>query len=560
MAKRFPERLPESIQQDPDRGAERRVYDALSQLPDSFTIFYSVAWLGRTDAGAQDGEADFVVAHPELGILVLEVKGGGICFDAASGAWSSTNRHGQTFEIKDPAEQARRNKYALLRKLQELPGWGNRWVTLGHAVVLPDVTLPGGPLRPDLPAEILMDHHQLQQMEAAIGRAFAYWQQEDARGQGLGSGGMQLLTNLLGRSFQLRTPLGVALAADEARIVELTEEQMRILDVLSQQRRAAIQGCAGSGKTMLALEKARRLAAEGFQVLLTCFNIALARYLQERAPQGVHVAHFHGLCEELADQAALPLTQPQDDLQTYYDHTLPDYLLDAVDRLGPQFDAIVVDEGQDFKENWWLGLQYLLRDREQGIFYVFFDDNQNLYQGVDHIPGIIDQRPYSLQENCRNTRSIHRLVSRFHPAGTTIRCRGPAGREPEWIPYQSEAEMLRLLRSKLHQLVNEEGIAPGDLVILTPRAERRSALKEGTQLGNFVLTRKPLPRGANQLWVTTIHAFKGLERPVVLLAEIDDRAGHNRETLFYVGCSRARAHLLLFHDRSMDPATLTVTG
>ncbi len=554
MAHIFPERLPESVLQDPRREAERHVYQSLRTLPDAYTVFYGVAWLGRTKAGTQDGEADFVIVHPDQGVLVLEVKGGGIAYDAATGRWSSTDRQGQVHAIKDPVEQARRSKHALLAKLKELPGWGDRWITLGHGVVFPDVHALGIALRPDLPGEIVLDRRSLSEPAAAIRRVFAYWRGQEGRGAGPGKDGVRLLGELLGRSFQLRTPLGVELEYEDERIVELTEEQMRILDVLAYQRRAAIQGCAGSGKTMLALEKARRLAREGFQVLLTCFNLALAQHLAQRAPAGVTVLNFHELCEALMEEAGIRRVPPRDQ-RAYYDEFLPSMLLDAIDELGPQYDAIVVDEGQDFREDWWLGLQALLRDSEQGIFYVFFDDNQNLYRGANHIPGVIDSPPFRLSENCRNTQRIHQLVSRFHPQGEAIGCRGPAGRAPQWIAYSSHQELEEQVRRTLHWLVNEEGVAAQDMVILTPKAERRSVFKEGKRLGNFQLTRQPFPQGAGQIWATTVHAFKGLERKVVLLAEIEPWS-RNLETLLYVGASRARTHLLIFHNHRLDPATL----
>lgn len=551
MARLFPERLPLSVRNDPLRAAECSVYEKLSALPGSFTVFCNVSWLGRSDAGAQDGEADFVVAHPERGLLVLEVKGGGIAYDALSDRWTSTNRWGEIVLIKDPVEQARRSKHALLRTLQEMPGWGERWVTLGHAVVFPDVVNASPLLRPDLPAAIVLDRERLQNPTLAIEAVFDFWGSQDGRSAGLQNDGMRLVTNLLARSFQLRTPLGVELQQEDERIIQLTEEQMRVLDILRHYRRAAVQGCAGSGKTMLAVEKTHRLATQGFDVLLVCFNVALANYLAERLRGVAEVYHFHGLCEALIEKSGLRATPPQDKGE-YYDRFLPEMLLEAIDALGPQFDAIVVDEGQDFKEDWWVSLHALLRDEKQGIFYVFFDDNQNLYKGVGHIPGLIDTPPFSLTRNCRNTQHIHRLVARFHPHGAEIQSLGPQGRPPIYHAYDSEQTMLKLLRQTLHQLVYEEGVAIDDLVILTPRAAHRSVLQDGASLGNFTLSRQRLPKPGH-VWVSTIHAFKGLERKVVLLAEITKGIDRDLPMLLYVGCSRARTHLVVFHSQEMHP-------
>ncbi|MBI3959018.1 MAG: ATP-binding domain-containing protein [Chloroflexi bacterium] len=554
MAHLYPERLPESTLQDSLRSAERRVYDALGSLPDPFTVFYSVAWLSRSATNAYDGEADFVVAHPDWGLLVLEVKGGSIGYDAARSAWTSTDRNGAVHTIKDPAGQARTGKHTLHRGLQALPGWNNRWLTLGHAVVFPDVDTGTQSLRLDLPAQIVIDRSGLEQIGERIERAFVYFQGEDGQPGALGEDRLRLVTGLLARSFQMRTPLSAELAYEDERIIELTEQQMNILNFLANHRRAAIQGCAGSGKTMLAVEKARRLAEQGFDVLLTCFNVALAQHLAIAMPRNVTVLHFHGLCEALINEAEVRAIRPQN-ANLYYNEFLPNRLLDAIEELGPQYDAIVVDEGQDFMDEWWLGLSALLHDDKEGIFYIFFDDNQNLYRNRDRLPGLIDQAPFALSENCRNTTGIHKLVARFHPQGASIRCRAPQGREPEWIAYDSDGAMLKALQQRLHQLINEEGIASSDLVVLTPKAEDRSKLSEGLNLGNFRLTRKE-PSRPTDIAVRTVHAFKGLDRRVVILAEVDPWASRELATVLYVGCSRARTHLLILHNRRLDPVSV----
>jgi hypothetical protein len=556
MARIYPERLPESVLQDPRRAAERRVYTLLSELPSTFTVFYSVAWLSRASDGVFDGEADFVVAHPDLGILVLEVKGGGIAFNAQLGEWTSIDRDGAIHSIKDPVEQARKSKHNLLKSLQSLPQWSSRWLTMGHAVVFPDVDTQRQRLRSDLPPQIVIDQAGLADLEDRIRQIFAFYQREDRRAGPLGQDRLDLTVELLARSFQLRTPLGVELAYEDERIIELTQQQMNILDYLTHHRRASIQGCAGSGKTMLAVEKARRLADQGFDVLLTCFNVALAEHLSTAMPENVTVMNFHGLCEYLIKEAQIRAIPPQD-TRIYYDQFLPEQLLYAIQEIGPLFDAIIVDEGQDFVDEWWFGLSSLLRDEKYGIFYIFFDDNQNLYRGADRLPGLIDQAPFVLNENCRNTASIHQLVAQFHPQGSVIRCRSPLGRAAEWVAYDSPQAMLRSIRQTLHRLINEEGIHFSDLVILTPRAERRSDLTEGLSLGNFTLTRRQ-SRRTTEIPVRTVHSFKGLDCRVVLLAEVDPFANRELTPVLYVGCSRARTHLLIFHDQRLNPESISV--
>lgn len=543
MAKLYPERLPESILSDPKRNAEKKVFDALSGLGSSFVIFYSVAWQSRKDGYTRDGEADFVIAHPDLGVLVLEVKGGGVAYDSVTGQWTTTDRYGESFVI-DPVEQAKKSHYTLLDKFKDLPEWdSNRFLTIGHAVCFPDVPFSNKDLRLDMPREIVIDYDDLNQMEAKIQRIFEHYAEKSRRAP-LGRDRLAIVESLLARSFNIKTPLGVELDTEDKKLIELTEQQFYLLRALEKRRRALIAGCAGSGKTMLAVEKARQLSEQGFNVLLTCFNSALAEDLAKRLPD-ITVMHFHGLCREVAKDVGFTI-QAVSDQQKYYDETLPEMLLKAVDETGPMFDAIIVDEAQDFMETYWVALASLLNEKE-GIFYVFYDDNQNLYGG-DSLKGIVNDEPFLLSENCRNTKAIHKVVSSFYSDRKRLGCRGPEGRLPEFHAYREAAEMLKSVQSVLNKLVNEEHVAAEDIVILTPHAQEKTALKIGTRLGNFTLSDLP-PQRRNEIQATTIYKFKGLERKVVIVAEVDDRFKYNPETLMYVGGSRARTHLLFFVDQ-----------
>jgi hypothetical protein len=552
MAKIYPERLPEVVRKDPKRSAELRFYVAASQLSNKFTIFYGVSWQAvDAKTGARDGEADFVIAHPDLGLMIVEVKGGGIGFDSSRGEWISIDRYGVNHRIKDPIEQARKSKHELFKKLRDLPGWNDRWLTVAHAICFPDIYWEESLITPDLSSEIIIDAKSVEDLENSVNRAFRYY--SGGQSGGLGYDRLELVENLLARPFQIRTPLGVELAFEDERLIELTERQMMILDFLSNRRRAAIKGCAGSGKTMLAVEKARQLAGQGFEVLLTCFNYALANYLSKHLPEEVAVYNFHGLCRAVVNEAGFPIQSIRNQSE-FYETFLPNAMLDAIDKLGPQFDAIIVDEGQDFKENWWLPLTSLLRDQDEGILFVFFDDNQNLYRGFENITGVIDEAPFPLVDNFRNTQKIHQIVSAFYHDAKLLRCPGPEGKLPEIYEYSDTNNLIRLLRQILHRLVHDEHIGCQDIVILTPRTPDRSELKVGMSIGNFSLSKMSTTKH-NHVQISSVHTFKGLESRVVILTEVDREASDTLDSILYVGCSRARTYLVILYNQSLDEET-----
>lgn len=545
--------IPHPMHPDTQSYAERKLYAAFQeQLSDGFTVFHSIWWQVRDTAeGVRDGEADFCLVHPDFGILILEVKGGRIRYDGTSGQWFSNE-----YAIKDPFQQGRTAKYSLLEKLKELPYWRNRWVTVGYAVAFPDVVVKGD-LRLDAPRELILDASDMADLAGWVNQALRYLRGRRPDDSPLGTTGVHELVSLLSPSWDLRSLLATEIEDEQRELTHLTEEQFVILDFLGRHRRAAISGCAGSGKTTLAVEKARRLAEQGFHVLLTCFNVNLAEFLRgdKTLPRNLQVANVHGLASDMARKAGLHHVGARDN--AYFDQVLPELMMQAVDRLGPQADAIIVDEGQDFHENWWLSLQYLLRDPDHGILYVFFDDNQALYQPAQPIP--LELAPFPLTRNCRNTQHIHRQVIHFYHSDQTPLAQGPLGRPVEVLPYLDVASLKRSLSRTLHRLVVEEDVPPQDIVILTPKSRQRSALWRLAPLGNWNLTDQ-WTMTSGEIFCTTVHAFKGLESPVVILAEIEPYAARDLEMILYVGSSRACNHLVILADDNLPVEIKTRLG
>jgi hypothetical protein len=534
--------IPDFLRPDTKSQAERQLYGLFQQqLDDQFTVFHQMPWqLRDLRNGAQDGEADFIIAHPDLGILVLEVKGGIIHYDGRAVQRFSNNN-----AIKDPFEQARSSKYSLLNLLHE-QGW-QRWLTVGYAVAFPDSMIKQHMLRPDAPRDIVLDCTQLHDLSQWVKMVLEHYRGQDQRDGGPGNIGIEELMRLLSPSLNFKPLLGYVIEQEADELLRLTEQQFRLLDYLSRQRRVSITGCAGSGKTVLAVEKARRLAEQGFRVLLTCFNRNLAEFL--RASLGIHpnihVAHFHGLCEELIRQAHLPQTTERS--AQFWEETAAELVITAAELLNWSVDAIIVDEGQDFRDSWWIALQYLLNDPDNGILYVFYDDNQRLYPGGQIA---LESTPIPLRENCRNTQGVHRFVRQFYRGDLEPIALGPIGRDVEFLSFTTTDDLKRHLRRQLHWLVSEEGVPVEDIVILTPRSREQSRLSTFGALGNFHLVDHPSNGG--DIFYTSIHQYKGLESPVVILAEVESETAQDLNTLMYVGSSRACHHLIVITHADLD--------
>ncbi len=534
MAISYPSSLPSGTPP-----SETRVWLALMKLPDVWRVFHSLNWQGGDDGQARDGEADFVVMHPVAGMIVIEVKGGDI--DVDDGQWFSVDRKGQRHSIKDPVEQAMVSKKALIEYLKDGLR-SDQFIAAAHAIALPDAP-EAVAIGPGAPARIIMSRAELRQPEMFL----TALTRNSGEGHHLGNERVEAITRLLAPKVALRRKERDIVADVKARIEVWTDEQIAYLDDLAGNNRQLVLGGAGTGKTVLAKEKARRLASEGKQVLLTCFNNPLADYMAaelEGIP-GLTVDNFHGLVRDLAARAvevvpeakSAEYTFPAVPDQDFWDSTSADLLVAAGGALGLRYDAIIVDEGQDFAPEWFLALEFLLADPFMSHFYVFADRNQALYR--DNWEPPFEGRTFRLRRNVRNSNPIAERVAAL--AGEEASAMGVVGPDPEFRRADTDEEVDTQVRQALHWLIVEGGLEPSQVVILCQRKEDAQRLRRSKPAGQKIVG---LGSTVGGVVAETIHRFKGLEADacIVILRTMNrprDRA------LAYVGLSRAKARLIV---------------
>ncbi len=563
MARMYPQWLPASGKSN----AERKLFTVVqNHLPDEYTILWSIDWTILRPAayggGAQEGEVDFLVVHPEKGILILEVKGGGVGYDGTRHEWYTINASNERKPLHDPFDQARNSAHTLRRELtQSIPlTWlqnACRQSIFGYAIVVPDIYKQRLANRPTRPGEIILDRQDLQPATilSSIEQTYRFWTRTST--QPLGQRAVSEIIKIYAPNWYIRPLLADVFEEEHTQLNQLTEQQFNILDLLRWQKRVAISGCAGSGKTFLAIEQAQRLARRGLKVLLTCYNRNLANWLREHlttladrdmALGNIEVMNFHRIASRLCNQAGVLL--PEDEGRAF-DKDFALGLIAACKSVEERYDAILADEGQDFADSWWDALLCLLRSSDDGLFYVFYDDNQRIYGRYSVYPVPADHY-YPLAINCRTTRTIHEEMMQYYSTSNSAgfpTCKGPEGRAIErMMVVPTKASEQKTLLDLLNRLTNEERIAIEDIVLLSPASNTTSRFREGAILGKkYRLSWKM--EGAyipNTLTCCSIFAFKGLEKAVVILAEPDKIQGYTeREQLVYVALSRAKSHLII---------------
>lgn len=505
--------------------SETKVYAAFAKLPDTWTVIHGVAWQHLRNGRPGDGEADFVLLHPAHGMVTVEVKGGGIVVDGS--AWYSDDRRGERHRIKSPFEQAVGSKKALLAFLKDRRAFDG-FLPSGHLVVFSDLQDLGG-LGPAAPAELVWCRPELGQVRASMDRLVAHWELTSR----LGQGDVDRIVRLLAPSVDAQPLIRDRVADVIEQQIHLTNEQVALLESLRRNRRAVVYGSAGTGKTVLAVERARRLAESGHRVLLTCFNRPLGDLLTEtfQDDERVHAVSFHRFCFEQATAAGrggLTGNSPE-----WFAQGLPSLMLESAEELGTRFDAIVVDEGQDFEPTWWDLLALLLEDPDQGPFYVFTDPKQGIYDRPWQVP--FPATELDLTVNCRNTLEIGEVVAAVY--GDEVLTRGAAGPLPCLHVVPDFKSIGDRLRHTMHHLLIEERLDRSKIVVLTDSKRLVSFLHK-----NALGPHRFVPAGErNGIATETIHRFKGLESEAVVLVLTDLQ--EDQRALLYVGLSRARAYL-----------------
>jgi hypothetical protein len=549
MARFIPEVNPHDIAHD----SERIVYQALLALPEGFVVLHSFPWLrpNRDLAGEplREGEADFVVVHPDRGLLVLEVKGGNPTLDGRT--WSRSGKM-----MRDPFEQARRNRYALLDSIEERTRHcvHRNLFTHGDVVVFPHARFEGSlPLNTD--SRILIDAGGLATMPHGVEEAFIAWSRSLTH---LSHAHFSQLLEALMPKLRLMRCAGSELRAEHHRIVQVTLDQRATLLGLLENDRVIVEGTAGSGKTLLALEFALARAERGEHALLLCFNRNLAEWLKEQAshdPRHSHSANrlqistFHSFALALARRAEVEFEVPNTGAQDFWDSEVPLILEQALEVLrlegrAPVFDVVVVDEAQDFAPDWWVTIESLTRHGRAGRLYAFLDLNQSL-RGLGRVPPVPLPARFRLTTNCRSTKALARSAALLANLEVRLLPGSPAGESPAIRKVAAAAADAGIVFAEVRQLLRQ-GLTPQQVALIGPATHENGSLAAHQEIDDVPLVNDAGDwRRGGGILVTTARSFKGLEADVVILYGIGNFGPQFAATDLYVAWTRARHRLIV---------------
>lgn len=381
-----------------------------------------------------------------------------------------------------------------------------------------------------------------QQAEIALRRVFNFYgQRHEAPNEEL----IRAVIDIIAPEFGVFSSLRSSRLAAQTLFYKMTREQSFLLDYLEEQTTAAIHGCAGTGKTMLAIQKAKRLAEEGEPVLFLCFNAFLRDHLKEQYEnEHLTITNLESLYTQKT-RLTLPFGVENADLK---EEILTEFLISGEEN-GLDYRHIIIDEGQDFSSDHLEALYSIAREHD-GCYYVFYDKLQ-FVQGK-RFPAWIDNMECRLvlSRNCRNTKEI--AITSTRPVGIAenkIKTRYDLA-DNEMLFSKPKLYLLtdkEALKDALNLLINKyvkAGVPRDSIVVLSLKAEGSSILQDG----DMVLSqqnRLSAKRETNCIWFTTVRKFKGLEAEAVICIDVDDMSleGERQKNAFYVGTSRAQSYL-----------------
>ena len=570
MARMIPQTLPFDAP-----GSEQRVFELLRDGPgtDDWTVIWSYRPAQLELESRRRREVDFLILIPRAGIICLEVKGGQ--FEIRDGSWYPA---GASKSIVSPDRQSEQAMFALrndlVRQFQREPNVLS--APMNFAVATTDWTWPHDLRRP---TPLIFD-------EAVV----------DAPGL--------LARNLLEAARQLRTPVdphrrrpsrltedtiarlmdflapnyrlvaGPQLERISEQLIRLTQEQFIVLDMFGENERCLVKGMAGTGKTMLALEFAKRSAHGHPRVGLLCFNLLLGNFLRGQA-EGHSKITAGGFWPDIirpiiagsphGDEFRRDEENASNETELYGE-VYPHYAHLALEKSGPQFDILVVDEAADLSVSPYLELmdQLLVGGLSEGRWVMFGDfSNQAIFPGTEQgaEDALVQYRParVNLRVNCRNALPIARDTALLAEADM-LETRQIEGPRPEYLYWNYPDDLSGLLDEQVHRLLND-GVRIEEMVVLSEHRLDDSGLDFGrTYGGHFLVTYvrgepSEADDGTPRLKFCSIPSFKGMESEVVILilGRLFENAiestrpfdQQNARAYAYIGMSRARGALVV---------------
>ena len=555
--------IPPYISPDVKSNAEKRIFDCFKQCEGTED------WIVLHSLGVSKhihhiySEIDFLVLAPQFGIFVIEVKGGRV--KRQDGIWYFTDRYGNTTEkAKGPFEQASAGMFSIINALKNKFGKDNKIsrLTFGYGVMFPDILFEDDSI--DINRWQIFDRNN-DNVRDFIKRLSKNYSNQICEKYRVSPNDIlpdnktiKEIFQYLRGDFDKPVPFQAILKETETAQKKLTYEQFGCLDALEDNPRCLIQGPAGTGKTILAIEDTIRCLARGENVALFCYNNNLGDFLKHffiinnNFGQPYFTGTFHSFMMKTIKDANIKIDKYNYQEDDFWDSTVPLLFLEAISINPIKLKKIIIDESQDLLKDNYLDIfeNILLKGFDRGSWSLYGDfSRQSLYTDLsyDSMVELLENRTsfinYKLHINCRNTFQICKEIQYITGFSSHKYSKNAINGLPvNYLTWRNENEQIEKIETLLERLLKREKINPESITILSSRRMDDSVVSRlNYKLQNYSFDSE------NYLTFSTIKSFKGLENSIIIITDIDN---YSDNKILYVGLSRARAVLYVFESES----------
>lgn len=541
--------IPPYMGEEIKSNAERKMYDVLQEMDLKNAYVLHSLGLPRHRSKIY-GEIDFVVVC-ERGVACLEIKGGRV--ECRDGQWTFIDRYGtERKKPEGPFAQVTGNMFSLRDVLKKHfdrnPHMKN--LLMASGVVFPDITFHSD--SQEIIPEIVYDR-STEDISSYMNAVFDYWQARQHREPSkLSPSDIREIVQFLRADFCFIPSLNDRLDQVEKHLVRLTAQQAQLMEALGMNDHLLVEGGAGTGKTLLAVEYARKQVEQGRKVLYLTYNKNLAHHVTHALPETdlLKVVNIHAL---FGEYVPVDVSAMHEDPQRYFAETLPEMFYEHISNLAAeslenlQYDLLVMDEGQDILKPIYLySLDCLLKGGlEKGRWVVFYDEKQNIYNpeyqdGMDILASYA-HAGFRLFVNCRNTVQIGTYSAKASGVAFESFLR-ENGEEVGRVSYDDEKDFTGRIKELLKTL-REGGVSMGDITFLSPKRFQNSKLSQ-TKIAVNELNDDFTPDETRPVYAT-IQGFKGLDAKVVILCDVDALRQEKFSQYMYIAGTRARTLLYI---------------
>ncbi len=549
--------IPSQPKEGTNSKAERDFFWLLKKkLADKDNVYVFHSLVLPTHEKQISGETDFIIIS-ERGLLCLEVKGGNVSYK--NGVWEYRRNDGTlTDEHMDPFKQAEYNIIALRNCIQKR--YGQDKYVYAYGVVFPDLRFDVSTV--EYNPQMIYDE-STDDVVKYIEGVYDFHEKKFSDRVHLNQSVINRLVDFIRIDFDLTETLGIRIEKSKRKVEELTDEQKNIVEELDENPRILVKGSAGTGKTVIAKEFAKRFAEKGKKVLFLFYNRIVAERVEQEMTDTdgkMEIRHIHRLFDGIYKHPACKMPD------NYYKDEWPEKCYYVLSQMSEEeteklrYDVIVMDEAQDMmKMEYLMVLDLLLKGGlKDGNWVILYDERQNIYLSdrMDVMDDIKAYRPAisKLTKNCRNTRKIANFNYDLTGGDKIALLYDEPGEKIEIYDYTSPEELKEKV-NRLFEIWKKEAVNKKDVVFLGKHTYPHSRLGMAIGSGFEINDLKDMSKGSkkNTPFYSTIQSFKGLDSPVVvlILGEEKDEDEETRTKLLYTAISRAKAKLYIIAEKQI---------